>query len=133
MIKNAVANLDNLADLASLASLGNHKPIMQEISKSTQSSNFLLYIIWLSTKIPLHCQGDKPTPNIQGTQDCIQLPTMDITSNETARTLSRRGYIYATGAKKTLENVINNLWDPEDNLDGFVSLGVAENVKSCRT
>ena len=57
---------------------------------------------------------------------------MDTTSNETAHTLSRRGYIYATGAKKTLENVINNLWDPEDNPDGFVSLGVAENVKSCQ-
>ncbi len=57
---------------------------------------------------------------------------MDTASNETARTLSRRGHIYATGAKKTLENVINNLWDPEDNPDGFVSLGVAENVKSYR-
>ena len=57
---------------------------------------------------------------------------MDATSNETARTLSRRGHIYATEGKKTLENVINNLWDPEDNPDGFVSLGVAENVKSCR-
>ena len=38
--------------------------------------------------------------------------------------------MYATGAKKTLENVINNLWDPEDNPDGFISLGVAENVKT---
>lgn len=28
----------------------------------------------------------------------------------------------------TLENVISNLWDAEDNPDGFVSLGVAENV-----
>lgn len=55
---------------------------------------------------------------------------MDTTSIETARTLSRRGHSYATGAKKSLENVINNLWDPEDNPGGFVSLGVAENVKS---
>lgn len=57
---------------------------------------------------------------------------MDTTSSEVARTLSRRGHTYATEAKKTLENVINNLWDPEDNPDGFVSLGVAENVKSHR-
>lgn len=53
---------------------------------------------------------------------------MDTTSSEAARTLSQRGHRYATGAKKTLENVINNLWDPEDNPDGFVSLGVAENA-----
>lgn len=53
---------------------------------------------------------------------------MDTTSNEAVHTLSRRGHTYATGTKKTLENVINNLWDPEDNPDGFVSLGVAENV-----
>ena len=30
--------------------------------------------------------------------------------------------------KKPLGNVINNLWDPKDNPDGFISLGVAENV-----
>lgn len=53
---------------------------------------------------------------------------MDTTSSEAARTLSQRGHRYATGAKKTLENVINNLWDSEDNPDGFVSLGVAENA-----
>lgn len=53
---------------------------------------------------------------------------MDTTSSEAARTLSQRGHRYATGAKKSLENVINNLWDPEDNPDGFVSLGVAENA-----
>lgn len=53
---------------------------------------------------------------------------MDNIPNEAARTLSRRGHKHATGAKKTLENVINNLWDPEDNPDGFVSLGVAENA-----
>lgn len=55
---------------------------------------------------------------------------MGTTSNEAVRTLSRRGYSYATGSRKTLENVINNLWNPKDNPDGFVSLGVAENVKS---
>ena len=57
---------------------------------------------------------------------------MDTTSSEVAHTLSRRGHKYATGTKKTLENVINNLWDPKDNPDGFVSLGVAENVQSSR-
>ena len=55
---------------------------------------------------------------------------MDSTSSEAAGTLSRRGHAYATGPRKPLENVINNLWDPQDNPDGFVSLGVAENVKS---
>lgn len=55
---------------------------------------------------------------------------MDATSSEVARTLSRRGYKYATGSRKTLENVINNLWDSEDNPNGIVSLGVAENVNS---
>lgn len=53
---------------------------------------------------------------------------MDTTPSEAVRLLSRRGHGYATGAKKTLENVINNLWDPEDNPNGFVSLGVAENA-----
>lgn len=57
---------------------------------------------------------------------------MDTTPSETACTLSRRGHVYASGTKKDLQNVINNLWDPEDNPDGFVSLGVAENVKSHR-
>lgn len=53
---------------------------------------------------------------------------MGTTSNEAVRTLSRRGYSYVTGSRKTLENVINNLWNPIDNPDGFVSLGVAENA-----
>ena len=66
----------------------------------------------------------------QDIEGSIDLPAMDNIPNEAARTLSRRGHKHATGAKKTLENVINNLWDPEDNPDGFVSLGVAENVKS---
>ena len=57
---------------------------------------------------------------------------MDTTSNEAVHTLSGRGHAYATETKKTLENVINNLWDPEENPDGFVSLGVAENVQSYR-
>lgn len=57
------------------------------------------------------------------------MPTMGDISNEAVLTLSGRGYSYATGSRKTLENVINNLWDPKDNPDGFVSLGVAENVK----
>ena len=54
---------------------------------------------------------------------------MDTLSNEALGTLSKRGHSYATRTKKTLENVINNLWDPKDNPDGFVSLGVAENVE----
>ena len=54
---------------------------------------------------------------------------MDTLSNEALGTLSRRGYSYATGTTKTLENVIKDLWDPKDNPDGFVSLGVAENVR----
>lgn len=54
---------------------------------------------------------------------------MDTVSNDALSTLSKRGHSYATGTKKTLENVINNLWDPKDNPDGFVSLGVAENVQ----
>ena len=49
-------------------------------------------------------------------------------SNATANMLSQRGHKYATGAKKTIKNVINNLWDPEENAAGIVSLGVAENV-----
>ena len=53
---------------------------------------------------------------------------MAIPSNDSVRSLSMRGQSYAKEPKKTLENVINNLWDPEDNPDGFVSLGVAENV-----
>ena len=53
---------------------------------------------------------------------------MDKPSNEAFGTLSKRGHSYATGTTKTLENVINNLWDPKDNPDGFVSLGLAENV-----
>ena len=54
---------------------------------------------------------------------------MDNLSNKALGTLSKRGHSYATGTKKTLENVINNLWDPKDNPDGFISLGVAENVQ----
>ena len=53
---------------------------------------------------------------------------MNNTEDETISTLSRRGHTYATGPKKTLEDIINNLWDPKDNPDGYVSLGVAENV-----
>ena len=55
---------------------------------------------------------------------------MDTKSSETVCTLSRRGHTCATGPKETLKYVINNLWDPEKNPDGIVSLGVAENVKS---
>ena len=58
------------------------------------------------------------------------MPVMDAKSSETVCTLSQRGYEYATGSKKTLEDVINNLWDPENNPDGILSLGVAENVES---
>ena len=54
---------------------------------------------------------------------------MDSPSNEALGTLSRRGHSYATGTTMTLEKVINDLWDPKDNPDGFVSLGVAENVQ----
>ena len=54
---------------------------------------------------------------------------MDSPSDEALGTLSRRGHSYATGTKMTLEQVINDLWDPKDNPDGFVSLGVAENVQ----
>ena len=53
---------------------------------------------------------------------------MDTPSNETLGTLSRRGHSYATATKQTLGKVINDMWDPDDNPDGFVSLGVAENV-----
>ena len=49
-------------------------------------------------------------------------------SSKTASMLSHRGHKYATGTRKTLESVINNLWDPDENAAGFVSLGVAENV-----
>ena len=62
----------------------------------------------------------------------IDLLTMDIASNDALGTLSTRGHSYATATKKTLENVIEDLWDPVDNPDGFVSLGVAENVKHHR-
>lgn len=67
----------------------------------------------------------------QDIQDSIKSTTMDTTSSDVAHTLSRRGYEYAIGTKKILENVINNLWDPKDNPDGYVSLGVAENVQLC--
>lgn len=53
---------------------------------------------------------------------------MEIQSNKAIWTLSSRGHSYAQGPRMTLENVISNLWDAEDNPDGFVSLGVAENV-----
>ena len=54
---------------------------------------------------------------------------MNSVSNEALGTLSKRGHSYATGTMKTLENVISNPWDPKDNPDGFISLGVAENVQ----
>ena len=60
------------------------------------------------------------------------MPVMDTKSSETICTLSQRGHGYATGPKKALEEVINNLWDPETNPDGILSLGVAENVKFYR-
>lgn len=53
---------------------------------------------------------------------------MDIQSNNAIRTLSSRAHSYAEGPRMDLENVISNLWDADDNPDGFVSLGVAENV-----
>ena len=53
---------------------------------------------------------------------------MEIRSKKADCTLSSRGHSYAEGPKQTLQDVIRNLWDPEDNPDGFVNLGVAENV-----
>ena len=60
------------------------------------------------------------------------MPVMHTKSSEPICTLSKRGHGYATEAKKALEDVINNLWDPENNSDGILSLGVAENVKFYR-
>ena len=60
------------------------------------------------------------------------MPVLHAESSKTICTLSQRGHGYATGPKKALEDVINNLWDPEDNPDGILSLGVAENVKFYR-
>ncbi|CAD6593006.1 MAG: hypothetical protein ASARMPREDX12_006652 [Alectoria sarmentosa] len=54
-------------------------------------------------------------------------------SSKTASMLSHRGHKYATGTRKTLESVINNLWDPDENAAGFVSLGVAENMQTLQT
>ncbi|KAK2755777.1 putative secondary metabolism biosynthetic enzyme [Arachnomyces sp. PD_36] len=43
--------------------------------------------------------------------------------------LSHRGNVAASPSRKmALLGVINNLWDPESNPDGFISLGIAENA-----
>ena len=43
--------------------------------------------------------------------------------------LSRRGQVIASIAEKfAFLDILKNLWDPKTNPDGFVSLGVAENV-----
>ena len=43
--------------------------------------------------------------------------------------MSTRGRIYADPShKKPMLDVVCNLWHPETNPDGYVSLGVAENV-----
>jgi hypothetical protein len=47
--------------------------------------------------------------------------------------LSTRGKEAASPNNKMLIlEVINNLWDPKSNPDGFVSLGVAENVSQSK-
>ena len=50
-------------------------------------------------------------------------------TNGTTGLLSERGNVSAAPAKKQLIfDIINNLWHPETNPDGYVSLGVAENA-----
>ncbi len=88
----------------------------------------VIYSIEIISEVTAACTQEFDGPFDFPLDLSMDLPTMDSPVNETLRTLSRRGHSYATGTKKTLENVINNLWDPEDNPDGFVSLGVAENV-----
>ena len=50
----------------------------------------------------------------------------DIGSN-----LSRRGAVYASPENKNaLLDILRDAWDPVSNPNGFLSLGVAENVRS---
>jgi hypothetical protein len=44
--------------------------------------------------------------------------------------LSKRGEVFATPTSKMpMLDVVSDLWHPEANPDGYISLGVAENVK----